>query len=125
MKNDFITLFNRLTSSKLADYSLFSDMIENHYEKFKFLYYMINNIDLNNIDSIYSKTSKKELKTTIVPKNVKYANNVIFEINKRKQDYQYAEYFEIDLSEKNNNIQITISIVDNKKEGEIYENRFI
>jgi len=125
MKNDFITIFNQLTSSKLADYSLFSDMLENHYEKFKFLYYLIENINLNNIDSIYSKATKKELTTFIVPKSVKYSNDIIYNINNRKHKYSLSKYFNIDLIEGKDVLQICISLANNKKEGEIYADRFI
>ena len=125
MKNDFVTIFNQLTSSKLADYSLFSDMIENHYEKFKFLYYLIEDIDLDNIDNIYSKASKKELKTFIIPKSVKCSNSIIFDINSKKQEYSLSSFFNINLTEEHDKLVVSIRIVDDKKEGEIYENRFV
>ena len=122
-KNDFITIFNQLTSSKLADYSLFTDIIENHYEKFKYLYYMIDDIDLKNVNTIYSKANKKELTTVIVPKSVKYSNEIIFDINDRKNKYPLSEYFNVNLIEEKQGLEITISMADNKKEGEIYANR--
>lgn len=125
MKNDFITIFNQLTSSKLADYSLFSDLIDNHYEKFKYLYYLIGDVDISKIDTIYAKTSKKTLTTYITPKNVKYSNEIIFDINSKKHKYQYSNYFEVNLIEERNVLEISIKTVDNKKEGDIYADRLI
>ena len=58
MKTDLITIFNQLTSSELADYNLFSDIIENHYEKFRYLYSLINNLNLSKVKTINCKTKE-------------------------------------------------------------------
>lgn len=86
---------------------------------------MIDDIDLKNVNTIYSKASKKELTTVIVPKSVKYSNEIIFDINDRKTKYPLSEYFNVNLIEEKQGLEISISMVDNKKEGEIYANRLV
>ena len=125
MKSDLINIFNRLTSSELADYNLFSEIIENHYEKFKYLYTLIENVNLNRVEQIYCKTNKNTLRVIIEPIEVSYINDVIYKINKNKNKYSFSKHFKLDVTESQNYILIEISIKDNKKEGDIYESRFV
>lgn len=125
MKTDLITIFNQLTSSELADYNLFSDIIENHYEKFRYLYSLINNLNLSKVKTINCKTKEYGLKVYIEPFEIKYANDIIFNINSNKHNYIFSDYFDLDLCEDNGILKIKISMMDGQKESDIYANRFI
>lgn len=125
MKSDLINIFNRLTSSELADYNIFSDILENHYEKFKYLYSLIDEIDLKKIEQIYCKTKKNTLRVIIEPHNISYINDIIFEINDKRYDYIFSDFFTLNLVETQNYLLVEISIKDNKKEGDMYESRFV
>lgn len=125
MKSDLINIFNRLTSSELADYNLFSELLENHYEKFKYLYSLIETINLTKIDKIYCKVNKNILKVFIEPQEIAHINNIIYKINKNKNNYTFSEYFKLNLIESNSTLIIEIKTKNNKKEGDIYESRFV
>ena len=94
--NDMITLFNQLTSKKLADYNLFSHMIELHYEKFKYLYYILKNLDLNTVSDITCVESDDKISVSIEPSKNSYTNDIIYIINEQKNLYKKREYFDIE-----------------------------
>lgn len=125
MKTDMITLFNRLTSQELADYSLFSHMIDLHYEKFKYLYYVLKDIELSHIDNIVCVENVESISVTITPASIEHTSEIMFDINKRKDVYKKKEYFHIDIESYANAIQIDISIAGNEKEGDLYASRLI
>lgn len=125
MKSDLINIFNRLTSSELADYDLFFEILENHYEKFKYLYSLIEDINLKKIDQIYCKTSKTKLRIIIEPQKESYINDIIYNINKNRDNYTFSEHFNLDLIESGDRLLIEIKTKNNKKEGELYESRFV
>ena len=125
MKSDLINIFNRLTSSELADYNLFDDILENHYEKFKYLYSLIEDIDLKKIGQIYCKAKKNCLRVIIEPDNVSDINTIIYSINENRNNYTFSKYFKLDIVESQNNLLLEIGVKNNKKEGDMYDNRFI
>ena len=125
MKNDMITLFNQLTSSELADYTLFTNILENHYEKFRYLYHMINDINLNKVVKIYCKETKSTITVYIEPHENKYINDIVYIINKKKNTYYNSEYFTTNISESKNILIIDISMSNDHEEGDIYANRFV
>lgn len=125
IKTDLITIFNQLTSSELADYNLFEDIISNHYEKFRYLYSLINKINLKKIDKIYCKSSSSTIHVYIEPHEIKYINDIIYKINANKHNYTYSDYLNLDVYESNGVLHISISIDDDTKEGDLYANRFI
>lgn len=125
MKNDLITIFNQLTSSELADYNLFSNIIENHYEKFKYLYSLIEDIDLSTIDKIYCSDDKYTLKTTIDARKNKYLNDIVYSINSNRYSYIHSDYFDMDIVQKHNQLIINIKMKSDLKEDDIYANRFV
>ena len=66
-------MFNQLTSSKLADCSLFNNILDQHYEKFQYLYDILSNVDQSLIDDISCHESESYIKVYITP----YKNNNI------------------------------------------------
>lgn len=125
MKSDLINIFNRLTSSELADYNLFSEILENHYEKFKYLYSLIENVNLNKVEQIYCTTNKTTLRVIIEPHDVSYINDIIYKINKKRDKYTFSKHFTLNLVESQNYLLVEIGTKNNKKEGEMYESRFV
>lgn len=126
MKSDLITIFNQLTSRELADCNLFDGVLENHYEKVKYLYSLLHGVNMNNIKNIYCDSYLYDvLDVVIVPKDSKYNNNIIKKINKNKDNYYYSKYFEINIIEIKNFIKILISVVNGDEEDKLYENRLI
>lgn len=120
-----ITLFNQLTSKELVDYTLFSRIIDSHYEKFKYLYYIIKNIDLDDIESITCTDDENNLLVTIIPNDINRINDIIYTINARQKSYKKSNYFDIDVECDNASIHIDISMSGDEKESEIYANRLI
>ena len=125
MKSNLINIFNRLTSSELADYNLFDDILEHHYEKFRYLYSLIEDIDLNKIGQIYCKAKKNILRVIIEPNDVADMNTIICNINQNRNNYIFSKYLKLDIIESQSNLLIEIGVKNNKKEGDIYDNRFI
>jgi len=125
MRHDMVTIFNQLTSSELADYTLFENILEYHYEKFRYFYFLINDIDLKKIEKIYCKEKKNNIKVYIVPHENKYINDIVFAINNCKNDYSSSKYFTVDIIEEYNNIVVDIGMKNDREEGDIYANRFV
>jgi hypothetical protein len=123
MKSDLVNIFNRLTSSELADCDLFSDILENHYEKFKYFYSLIEDINVSKIDRIYCKTNKNTLRIVIEPEDTSYINKIIYSINSNKDDYTFSKYFNLNLIESGDCLLVEIETKNNVKEEGIYENR--
>ncbi len=118
-------MFNQLTSSKLADCSLFTNILDHHYEKFQYLYSLLKGIDLDLIKDISCTESSSHIKVYIKPYENNYINEIIYYINDNKHSYKLWKYFNISIIESKNNLEITISMCDDKKEGDLYEDRFI
>lgn len=125
MKSDLINIFNRLTSSELADYNLFSEILENHYEKYKYLYSLIEDVNLDKVEQIYCKTNKHNLRVIIEPHDISYINDIVCEINSKRNNHTFHKHFNLNMIESQNCLLIEIGIKNNKKEGEMYASRFI
>ncbi|MDD3172173.1 MAG: hypothetical protein PHF63_00640 [Herbinix sp.] len=59
MKKNIVDLFNQITQSGNPD--LYGDIIQKHYEKFKFFYKCIKNIECISIDNIRCEANENEL----------------------------------------------------------------
>lgn len=125
MKNDIITLFNRLTSSELADYTLFSNIVDLHYEKFKYLYYMLKDGDLSRIANISCTEDENTLYVTIEIDDTDYINPLVYSVNARKSRYNLADDFNVNISWYDHALHIDISVIGNEREGDLYAGRFI
>lgn len=125
MKTDMITLFNRLTTSELADYNLFSNMIDLHYEKFKYLYYMLKDVDLSGIDTITCDENEDRISVKITVLSDEYMSDIIHNIYERRDSYKKSNYFTTDIDHYSNTININISMSGREKERELYADRLI
>lgn len=120
-----ITLFNQLTSSELADYTLFSNIVDYHFEKFKYLYYMLKDGDLSKISDITCTEDIDKLDVTIKFDDTDYIDTLVYSINARKTSYSMADDFETNISWYDHALHITIAVINNEREGDMYAGRFI
>lgn len=125
MKHDMITLFNRLTTRELADYTLFSHMLDLHYEKFKYLYYMLKDVDLAQIDNITCEENSERISVDITPTSIDYCSDIMSSIDNRKDSYRKSNYFSISITCYSNDINIIIRMAGDEKEGDLYADRLI
>lgn len=125
MKNDMITLFNQLTSSELADYTLFSNIVDYHYEKFKYLYYMLKDGDLSRIANIACTEDINTLHVVIKIDDIDYIDPLVYSVNARKARYNLADNFNVNISWYDHALHIIINVINNEREGDIYAGRFI
>lgn len=125
MANDMITLFNQLTSSELADYTLFENILDYHFEKFKYLYFLINKVNLKKINKIYCEANKEFITVYIEPHDNKYISDMISDIERKQNLYCNSDYFYINIIKEKNLLVIDVGMAENREECDIYENRFI
>lgn len=69
--NDMIDIFNRLTESELSECELFKDILENHYEKYKYFYWQICDIPFDKVQCIICEPSESCILIKIEFKNNK------------------------------------------------------
>ena len=79
--SDIISVFNRLTEKRLADCILFETVLDEHYDKFKYFYFIISSIGMVDIDTITCRCEK-----TILLFTIKYTN--------KKDTHKYKELFQ-------------------------------
>lgn len=126
---DVLTLFNQLTHSELADYSIFENVLDNHYEKFKYFYHLMEDIDLINIDKIRCSESfiPNALEIRVSFENVKHLNDFnkkFTNITKSFRGY-YIKYFIVSSTIDKKSLYISIENKNNiSSEEDIYEDRF-
>jgi len=123
MLNDIISVFNQLTRSELADCSLFENIINRHYEKFKYFYSIIDNINLKSIIDIDCQEESTKLNIYISFKTKKerdtFFNIFINKINNRCS-FKYKDYFIFNVMRDTKCINITIENNDIIMEEVIY-----
>lgn len=118
--NDMISVFNRLTESKLADYNLFEKLISLHFEKFRFFYYIIEDISLTKVQKIECSETTSKLLVII-----KFKTNIErdkFERSLKKTNSFYSKYFNTEFETEKNKLNISIENKKIRREEEIYEN---
>lgn len=121
-----IEVFNRLTSSKLADCSLFRNMLDEHYQKFRYFYSLIKNIDMKSISEISCVSKPQSIVITIIPSENNDINTIIYAINERKKSHPDSKLFVTNIVEYDGTISIEIMLYRLAKEGELYDvDRFI
>lgn len=105
-----IDVFNRLTDQQLADCQLFEDMILIHYEKFKYFYYIIEDMDLKTVQEIHCQEKDNELIMFINFKNKKdstsFKNNIVKYISNFTTPYDTI--FNMIINEVKNKLNISI-----------------
>lgn len=124
MVNDNIVVFSKLTKSELSECSLFEDILDSHYEKFKFFYSLIKNLCLKNVEKIICKEQTDKLLIFIYFKTKTLLNNfnksLTTEMTLNK--YNYANYFILNIDKEPKTINISIWNKGISEESEIYEN---
>lgn len=121
MKHDRITIFNHIASNNLLEVDLFEQLLEYHFEKFRYFYSLLENINLQNIKCINCKEKKKSLKLYIVPLENKYINDIIDRINNQRNIYALHDSFNLDVNVCDGQIEIQISLNPEAEEVELYE----
>jgi len=123
MENDMIIIFNQLTKSELSDCSLFENILNYHYEKFKFFYSLIRNLCLKNVEKIICNEQTDKLLIYIHFKTKPLLNNFnkTLKTELGSNTYIHAKYFTLDVIKSSNKIDISIMNKNISEEQEIYE----
>lgn len=126
MEKTMIEVFSRLTQSELDDYSLFENVLGNHFEKFRYFYWSTAGIE-NKITRLITSISCFCSDTTLTVQ-------IEFKTERSRKQYMEAigdyrdrrsAYFTMNtgvLNGKTLNISIENKTIS--REGELYENRF-
>ncbi|NNV04707.1 hypothetical protein, partial [Brevibacillus sp. MCWH] len=130
MSKNVIEVFNQLTHNELADYSIFQEVLGNHYEKFKYFYFITKNFPdkvTNKIKRITCLCERNCLKIIVKFSDNKSPKNYceIFNDNVGTDMYEFKDYFIVNV-EKNDDNSVLIVIHCDKvlQEEDIYEDRF-
>lgn len=128
MGKNVVTVFNQLTQSELADYTLFRNVLEHHYEKFKYFYSLMDDYPLNIIQKIVCKDPNRIDRLVI---NIKFTSgedrvsfNSKFSERVKENTTYHATYFRVRLSGEGNSLNISIENKSISEEDEIYGDRF-
>jgi hypothetical protein len=127
MAIDMILVFNQFTNQGLADCDLFENILENHYEKFKYFYSIIEDMCLDKVQKIHCEEQESGLEIYILFKNKKDRDEFVTKFNKYQSKCSksyYDEYFELGMKNDANTLNISIENKNISKEEDIYENRF-
>lgn len=124
-----ISIFNRMTKSSksdLDDCSLFEDIMDTQYEKFKFFYEMIKDMALEPIKKIECSKRDSDLVIVISFKN-KGDRDEYYDMFSNYENCissDYTDYFALKLDKSGVKLNISIENKSISREEEIYENRF-
>lgn len=117
-----VDLFNQMTEHQSSD-EFFKNLINIHYEKFKYLYHMIgshkDDVVITGVDS-YSNS----ICVSICVHN-QSSTDIYDELVNRQNDYSKAELFNVNVTKDGTTIQIKIELSKNSEEAELYVNRLI
>jgi hypothetical protein len=126
--NDIITVFNRLTNSQLADCRAFEDILGRHYDKFKYFYYIIVNMENNEVDKITCKYSQQEITFIISLIDDKEAKRYVTLFKKNFSDFNdsyYKNYLDHEVRKERFNVIVRLVCKEKyKDEEDMYEERF-
>ena len=117
-----LSLFNQLTSKELADCDFFNNLITLHYEKFKYLYYILKDVDFENIIDICCNDETDNISVTLISID---AATLYKYINEHRLDYPKQKYFKTSLLLNDNSVVIGITMLGFKKEVEMYASGLI
>lgn len=108
--SDIISIFNRLTDNELADYHLFENILDNHYGKFKYFYYIIRELDITKVNRITCKiVSDSELLFSIKSnkRTVKKYLCTYDDFNRSSNTY-FNRYFSYNILEVDSGVEVHI-----------------
>jgi uncharacterized protein YpiB (UPF0302 family) len=120
---DIVSTFNRLTNNELADDNLFKDILEEHYDKFRYFYNIIKTIDEDRlIDDMICNANKEGLEfiLSFASPEDSYEYKELFDTKFSKiNDTYYRKYFKHITSSSNCDIIIKISC-NLQNESDVY-----
>jgi hypothetical protein len=123
MSNDMVLIFNQLIDKELTDCDLFKDILDLHYEKFKYFYKIIEDMDLSSVQKINCEELESLLKIIISFKNKSNRDLFFKDFNSLKDSFS-KDYFTLNIDKDTNKINITIINNNIYTEEDIYEDRF-
>jgi hypothetical protein len=118
-KCDIITIFNQLTSQELADYSLFTNIIDYHFLKFRYFYYLINGIKLNKVKTIRCIESPEGLTIWLKTLDNKYLMELLTLIDKNINKEKDVN-FNTDAKLVDDSIEVVIYQSNDNREDDLY-----
>jgi hypothetical protein len=118
-----ITVFNSLTNKKLKDCNLFENILSYHFEKFRYFYYIIRDIDLKKVNKIDCSETPSCLFIYInfkSKKNKEYFLKIIEKENQDclSQDTKYSKCFNLSINNVVNDLNISIENKNNYREDD-------
>lgn len=122
---DMITVFNQLTQTELADSSLFEDVMQNHFEKFKYFYAVMQVLSLKLVDKIVCSTATTQLVISInfEKKGDREKFSESFRNSLLDCPSCLNKYFSVNVTTTGKKLNISIENKSISREDEIYEDR--
>ena len=121
--HDMITAFNCITEKHNADRdSIFNDIIEYHYEKYRYFYHILSSLRQSSIKDIFGEIEDSVLIIAIEPTSIDQLPKLYKAINKSKDNYILSTSFNLDMEETGSIIYLRFSLApDIESEDSIHE----
>lgn len=121
---DMISVVNRLTLNGVADCNLFDDVMENHFEKYRYFYDLLSDVDYSQITSLSCSCGEDQQSISIEVDFDKKAHRDKFEkaFNKKivKSSVFQSTYFAATCADGKKTLNISIENKTISGEDEIY-----
>lgn len=108
--NDMIVIFNRLIESELSDCDLFEEVLENHFDHYRYFYWKICKVSFNKVQKIECSPKENGLEITI-----------IFKSNKHRDEFKDAMENKMTTSSDDKNFSLSIGTKSNRLNISIYD----
>jgi hypothetical protein len=123
---NIVNLFNRLTDNRLADYHLFENIIDDHYDKFRYFYLIVSNIDMHNVIKINGGVVSNMEVLFFIEAEEAFITDYYDDISKNHQclkNNYFNKYFKVKIDQVYNGINIYIECIYDD-ENEIYKDNY-
>jgi len=123
---DIITVFNRLTESELVDCILFEKVLDDHYDKFKYFYFILVEMNMVDVDTISCGCDDNILTFEISCANKKDSHKYRDLFQKQFEIFNnpyYTKYFDYVITYTDYEIRIELSCLEGS-ENNIYESNY-